>query len=451
MKRQFGFAFLLVATFLGRALSAHAQAAAPHAQAAAPEGRPITLAEAVAMAEKNAPRVVEARGAARTTQAATRSAYAAFLPSLTLSAGATRQLPYQGDRTRIENGQVVTLPAEPWTYNTGAVASLQLFDGGRRLFQLKQSKAEEDQAESDEVAQRFGAILNAKQQYFNILAAREGIQAARSEIEQAEQQFHAASLRLRAGTATRSDSLRSEIQLQSARLSLSEAQNALRVANASLTRAVGASEPVTAAGDDTLSLVGLSLGEAGFTQLAERGPAVLQAEAALDAARAGKKVPRTGYLPALSASYSYSGSGTDSQFGFGDEPFSYNGSLRLSLSYPLFDQLNREEDVVRVDVAEENAKAALRDAKLAAHETLAQILGSYRSAEERVLTQTATLQTAEEDLRVQQRRYQLGASTLLDLLTSQSQVNQAREALIRARYDQRVAKAELEALVGRAL
>ncbi len=42
-------------------------------------------------------------------------------------------------------------------------------------------------------------------------------------------------------------------------------------------------------------------------------------------------------------------------------------------------------------------------------------------------------------------------STLLDVLTSQTQLDQARRDLIRARYDRRVAKAQLEALVGRDL
>ena len=58
---------------------------------------------------------------------------------------------------------------------------------------------------------------------------------------------------------------------------------------------------------------------------------------------------------------------------------------------------------------------------------------------------------AEEDLRVQQQRYALGASTLLDLLTSQTQLNQARQALIQARFDGRIARAQLSALVGREL
>ena len=57
----------------------------------------------------------------------------------------------------------------------------------------------------------------------------------------------------------------------------------------------------------------------------------------------------------------------------------------------------------------------------------------------------------EEDLRVQQQRYNLGAGTLLDLLTSQITLNTARQALIQARLDARTAKAQLEALVGRDL
>ena len=58
---------------------------------------------------------------------------------------------------------------------------------------------------------------------------------------------------------------------------------------------------------------------------------------------------------------------------------------------------------------------------------------------------------AQEDLRVQQQRYALGASTLLDLLTSQSTLNGARASLIQARQDYRIARAQIEAIIGRDL
>ncbi|HET9940977.1 MAG TPA: TolC family protein [Candidatus Eisenbacteria bacterium] len=415
------------------------------------EPRPINLAEAVDLARRNSLLRVQARGRSRTAAAAVRSAYGAYLPTLSVTGGGTRQLPESGGRTRIENGQVIVLPATPWSYNTTISSSLQLFDGFRRLNELHQAHAEEDASETNENQQQFQAVLDAKQQYFNVLAWREAESAAIAQLEQAEQQLKAAVLRVRAGTATRSDSLRSVIQVSDARLTLSEARNNVVVANASLTRAVGSDVPVTAASEDSTSLVGISVSEAELVKLVDRSPSVQLAEAELAVASEGQKVARTGYIPTVNASYNYSGSGTERPFAFGTEDFDYNGALRLSFNIPIFDQFVREESVVRANVAKDNAEASLKDAKLAAHQSLAQSLADYRNAEERVFTQTATLSTAEEDYRVQERRYQVGASTLLDLLTSQTTVNQARQTLIRARFDQRVAKATLEALVGRSL
>jgi len=106
---------------------------------------------------------------------------------------------------------------------------------------------------------------------------------------------------------------------------------------------------------------------------------------------------------------------------------------------------------VQTDVAQRNAEAQLRDARLGARQNLTTQLRALNNAQARVRVQLAAVAAAEEDLRVQQQRYALGASTLLDLLTSQTQLNQARQALIQARFDGRIARAQLSALVGREL
>jgi outer membrane protein len=167
-------------------------------------------------------------------------------------------------------------------------------------------------------------------------------------------------------------------------------------------------------------------------------------------ARAGQKASRSSYFPTISMSYSRGASGDDLQYGWGD-PFRYSSNLRFSASYPLFNRLNREEQRVTADVQEANAEAALRDAQFGTRQQLTQFLGALRTAEARIAIQRATVEAAEEDVRVQQQRYAVGASRLLDLLTSQTELNNARLALIQARYDYRIAKAQLEALVGGSL
>ena len=151
-------------------------------------------------------------------------------------------------------------------------------------------------------------------------------------------------------------------------------------------------------------------------------------------------------MPRISMSYSYSGSGTD-PYGFGSDTtrrFLYGSSLGFSLSFPLFNNFTREDNVLRAKVSHDNAAAQLRESRLLAQQNMVQQLGALRTAEERIQIQQQSVVAAQEDLRVQNQRYTLGASTLLDLLTSQTTLNQARAALIQARQDYRIARAQID-------
>lgn len=408
---------------------------------------PIPLSEAIQLAQRNSLATVQARGNIRTSSAAVKQSYAAFLPTFSVSAGTQRQA---GDRFDTQ-GNLVAFTGNPTNYSTGLQSNLQLFDGGRRFFDVKRSKADEDAAEAGETVSRFNVALQVKQQYYNILAARESQSAAEAQIEQATQQLRSSSLRLRAGAAIVSDSLRSVVQLGNARLALLTARNNLQLANATLTRLVALPRTVTAVPSDTIDSRVAIPDISELMPLVEKAPAIDQADAQLASARASVRSAKTSFLPTVNMSFSRSGSGLDPKFGIGDKRYAYNQNLNFSLNFPLFNGLNREVNVARAIVAEDVAEVALRDARYLARQTLVQSLGQMRIAEEQVAIQTTSVAAATEDLRVQQRRYELGATTLLDLLTSQTQLDTARTARIRARYDYRVAKAQLEALIGRDL
>lgn len=409
--------------------------------------RPIALDEAVRLARRNAPATVQARNSIRTSAAAVRSRYGAFFPSLTFGAGVSRQ---DGSRFVPDFNQVVSTD-QPWRGSHRFTSNLEIFDGGRRYFDLQRARADVDAAEAAEVSQSFNVALQVKQQYYAVLAAREQRAAADKQLEQAEQQLRASTARVAAGAATRSDSLRSSIQVGNARLAILNAENGLAAADAALSRLVGSEVLVTAVAADTAETPSISMSDEELIALAERGPAVRQAQAAHAAARQGSRVAKTPYLPTLSAGLGWSFAAADSGFRFTGDQRNKNISTSLSISLPLFNGLNREQQVVAASVAEDNAAAQLRDARLNQRQQLTQFLGTLRTAEARVEIQLSSVAAGEEDLRVQQERYNLGASTLLDLLTSQTTLDQARTALIQARLDARTAKAQIEALVGRDL
>jgi len=411
--------------------------------------RKISLQEAVAMAQQNSPQAVAAEGTERTSKAARTSAVGAILPSASLSVGHTVQ--FGSGQTRInQNGEQVTVAQQP-TNNVGLNLNMTLFDGGQRLYALRTAKADIAAAEANSVAVKYNVALQVKQQYYAVLAAIESEDAARLQMAQAQEQFKSSVVRVRAGVATRSDSLRGVIQVGNAQLALITAQSNKEAADAALTRLVGSSVPVTADPASVQENMAALPDSAQLAELARNGPAVQQAQANLDAATENRKAARGQYLPSLSLSYSRSGSGTDPRFGFGSDPFAYSGRLSFSLSYPLFNNFQREENVVRARVSEINAEADLRDAQLAAVEALTQAIGAIRGASQRVAVQVASVAAAQEDVRVQQQRYNIGASTLLDLITSQAALATAEQALIQARYDYRIARAQLEALIGRDL
>jgi outer membrane protein len=420
---------------------------------AADDARPITLETAVAAAQRSLPGAVQARGSLRNAAAARRSALGAFLPSLNMNMGTGRT---QG--AIFFQGNLVPLTGNPWNYSNGLSSSLELFDGGRRLHELRQSGAQVEAAEASVVAARYDIALQVKQQYFAVLAARESESAARAQLEQAQAQLQASIARVGAGAATKSDSLRSIIQVGNAQLAVLSAQNDLRVANAALTRLVSSDAPVTAMPSDTAAVpddAALPDAEA-LERMAMRGPAVEAALANLTSARMARRGTRTQYMPTISMSFNYGLNSASQQFAsnnlllFGERAATRQ-TYNFNLQFPLFNGFTREQQQVSANVALDNAEAAARDAQLQTRQTLQQQLRALETATARVQVQLASIAAAEEDLRVQQQRYQLGASTVLDLLTSQSQLNTARTALIQARLDARIAKAQLEALLGQDL
>jgi outer membrane protein len=410
--------------------------------------RAIPLPEAVALAQQNGLAAVQARGQVRTAESSVKAARAALLPSLNFTMGQVNQ---SGDRFDSQGRLVPYLASQPWSYSTGISSSLNLFDGGRRISEIRRTRNAVGSAEANEVSQRFNLALQVKTQYYSILAARESEAAARAQLEQAEEQLKASIARTRAGVATLSDSLRSVVAVGNAQLALITARNNLRVASAALTRLVGSTTPVTALPSDTLDLALAPIDSASLAALLTEAPAVRQSEAELQSANAAVRSARTPYLPTIDLTYSRSGNGFDKFYGIGSKSLAYTNNFSLRLAYPLFNNYQREDALNRAKVQEDVAEASVRDAKLGAEQNLVQQLAALRTAQQRIALQQVSVAAAVEDLRVQRQRYSLGASTLLDVLTSQSTLDAARLALIQARQDFRVARAQLEALVGREL
>jgi outer membrane protein len=432
--------FLAALLLLPAALAAQTPAPAPPAA--------VTLADAIRLAEKVQPRVVQAEGNVRTADARVRAAKGSFLPNLNLSSSGNESFSQGPSRVDQSTGQVIDGNFSNRSFSTNLSASVDLFTGFRRGADVKAATSTREANSAALVDARFQQALNTTNQFFDALAGQQLLRVREASVRRAEEQLKVSVARLKAGSATRSDSLRSRVTLGNAQLQLIQAQTALATAEANLARLIGASGRVQATDDSSFYQRRDDIDTAAVrSEAGSRSPQVQSALASEEAAKASLRSSRSAYWPtlALSANTGFNGSRAN------DYDFFNQRQLSLSLNWAIFNRFNREQQIatqaVNLDVAEAQAAETARLVQA----NLTTRLAELESARARVGISETSVAAATEDLRVQQERYRLGASTIVDVLTSQEALNQAEVDVVNARFDYLRAKAQIEALIGRAL
>jgi outer membrane protein TolC len=404
----------------------------------------MTLDEAVSRALRVQPAMVEARGEVRNAAASMRTSFGAFLPTVALNGSSAR-----AGGTGFDPDRNVIAELEPSTTYSGTIsATLDLFTGFRRLSERRASAAGEDAAEAGLINEQFQVILGTKQTFYAALARAELVRVAESQVRRARQQLQIAVEKLRAGSATRSDSLRATVEYGNARIELLEAQANVATAQANLGRQIGVDSAVIAVPDSALPpLPDTAAVRAGGVTSA---PQLVQAEAEARAARSQVGVSRAAYWPSLSTSVSSRYSGLEAPW---ESTNSYlNGwSVRFSVSWPLFNGFTRERQLTSAFVQSDVAAARAADTRRLLIASLTEQLAAVATAHEQITIARANVAAATEDLRVQNERYRVGAATILDLLISQAALTTAETSYVQTRFDYVIARAQLEALLGRTL
>jgi outer membrane protein TolC len=403
-------------------------------------GPRLSLEAVVARTLAYSPGVAGARGALRDASAARRVALGAYLPSLSLNSSGG-----WSDQTSVSSLSPASATS---SYGAGLATSIDLFTGGRRGAQRSAAASYTRAADAGWVFARYAAMLAAKQGYFAVLRARELVRVADEFVAATELGLTYATDRETTGTATRSDVLRARLALAAARRQWLAAQDTLAMAGAALGRLVGADGPVDAEPAATLDATPLALSDSALRALAPAvapGVVAAEAQAAVDAAivREAKSL----YLPTIAVGAGYTWA-NGSRVSTATRP---GWAVALTTSFPLFNGFVREAAVTQAEAIAEVATVVSADAKRLTRAEAQRLLGSLHVAEQDIALTRASVGLAREDLRVIQARYRSGIATILDVLASQTALVQSELDLVSAQFTYQVARASLEALLGRDL
>ena len=376
--------------------------------------------------------------AAETQRIALSTARSSRLPDVSASLG-------QGwgfGRSTGRDGSTVDQTSAQTSFSVGA--SLPVFTGFRipnqvraERFQLEAALASLDKARLDVGIQVSSCYLNAL--YYKGLT---GVQ--RRQVELDSTALADARALYEAGRKPESEVAAAEAQVAVSRHSLTEAEGNETLARLELMQMLnleGSVEDFAILDIDTASLAsGIMPADEVFTRALETHPAILAARYNLESSKYSLRATRSGYMPTLSLSASYSNSyyhlygGDNASL---SRQLDLNGSeyLGLSLSIPIFDRFSTRNAIRQSRLSIESQNVALDEAKQSLNKEIQQAYWNAVKARDNYTSAQFAATSTSLAYRYEAERYAAGKDTGYELQQAATKMQQASQDALLAKYE----------------
>jgi len=406
--------------------------------------KPLALSDLADIALANNPATRQRWHQARAAADQVRQVEGLFMPEVTASASGLRQ-GVDANTNHFDSGFLKYGPSLQVNY------LVINFGGGRRaaVEQALQTVYAADYAFNRSIQDVLYAVATA---YYAVVSSRSAVEAAEANVKDAQTALEAAKTGKSAGTGTELDVLQAQTAFDQARYVLANAQGQTQIANGNLCMAVGlpadtalqlampaADLPPPLAEQDLRRLIDEAL---------QRRPDIAALRSQLAASRAAIRVATAAYWPSLYVNGSLSRDYYDTITGqpLQDNDWAYG--IGVNLQWTLF---NGFQTTSARQIAVEQADAAaaqLRQAELATSADIWERYQTYRTALQKNEFSAAFLKSASASQALALDSYKAGLSGILELLTAETQLAQARSQRVAARQEVSAALAGLAYATG---
>ena len=410
----------------------------------------LTLQECIDTALKNQPTIRSARENVNASQGRVTQAAAPYLPQVKASTGYSQDHSVGG-----AFGESITK-----SYTTSLSINQTLYDFGRTGKTLDAARSGRRSLEFDEQRIVQEAVLNVKQAYYALLAAKQLVLVSQKTLEQAESHFRQAEAFFQSGSKPRFDVTRTEVEVNNAKLGMITASNNVRLRTIGLYNAMGIDPERVIDIDDVLAApIAIPTMEQALAESIRNRPEMLKADADIRAAQARVKAEESNYYPVLSANGTYNWAHGTQEMGSlsvgafssipvkGDLQNSWNAGIVLSL--PLFEGGLTKG---RVNEARANLRALEAQSRIYRQSILLELNQAYadiESASTRIAVMELSVKKAQENLELAQGRYGAGVGPYIEVTDAQLASVNAETDHVQALYDYQLAAARLWKAMGR--
>jgi len=418
--------------------------------ARAAEGRVLDVSEAIDIALGGNVDLERASNAVAAGEVSVSMKKTVFLPVVQATMGPSMQLGKQFDQVSREYKGVLG-----GSLSVGLHLDIMLFDGLSGVAMLRSAKKDLKATRHDLTRTQQDVIYETVVAFAALLVAQELIRVDEENVLAQEQILELVKAQREAGHALQADVLKQQAELESARLTLLDAESDLAMDRLELERILGLEagsisgvKPLDATGE----LPELDADEAVEAALAERPDLVALTER-IGAAEEQVKAACSGYMPRISlfaqAGTSWS-SMMDRYYSFPEQMFenNLNAVFGLSVVIPIFDGLvtKYEVDAARVEVA--SRKIDLEGAEQQVEIEVRQAFEDLEKATKQLEVATAQLGYASESLAAYEEMYALGGCTLVDVSESKALETKAAYDMVEARYGLLLGALAIEHAIG---
>ncbi len=427
--------FIMIVLFLGCSLSAMAD-----------DGRALTLEQAVQLALENNPTILQATETVTATQADVTGAAGDFLPTLSVNVRGYHQYdsgqnsadqPTQtGDSNQLFQRDYEALDI------TGT-ANLTVFDGLSNVASIKGTRLERDAAQTNKSWTKQSLAYEAATRFFQVVKSRELVALEEKNLEQNQMQLEKIETYFNAGKVPVTDLYQQKVEMSKARKQLLEARNALEINRLLLIQILGLSESVSisifppgAASDSfpTQPLANeISVKEAMVNRDDLRSQNLIEKARTQDVTKANSGYwPKVDLFASLGSGYST----VDDTTSFSDQISDDQvvGTVGVNLSIPIFDRLDTHAAATKARTQQRIAKLEAIKMKQQVAVDLGQAIEDCKTANEQVEVAKTQVEASELALEAMEERYDVGASSLLELSSTRTDYFVANYDRIDAAY-----------------
>lgn len=410
----------------------------------------ITLQEAVEIALENNYQLKQAENNLNLSESDIKSEYADFLPSISGNINSSRTAGQQFIFDRFSEGldPFVNVTSQSVSGNFGA--DITIFDGFNNILTLRASQQSKVSSEENLRRARENVIFNTASRYLQVLLDMQLLQIAEENLVTSERQLEQIQAQVDVGSLPTVDLYNQEAQVANDELNVTQRQNSLNINKLLLVRQLqidpqGEYEfvvPDISNEGDAAVLSMFNLNELIDQALMNRSD--IKSEVAdINNLRYQLRIAKGNLYPSISASAGLSSRYSD-QYSLAGEDVSFNDqffdqqvnrSIGLSINIPIFQNWNRMNSIESAQVQLKNAELSLDNTKLQVIQEVTQAYNDYSSYLQEFNAAEKSLVASEKAFETQQERYNVGASTLIELSQAQSSYVEAQSNHTQARYN----------------